>query len=202
MSWIVRRTSERASHINRYSIGADGSFEPSAFKISKIYGGALESFYSTVATFCFTLIGLWWAVTQFRHDEWMDDLNHRQLAYGVYLMFLVPGLMSLGSQIDSNQIWVWQLVFQITSLFGIITTVFLIRTTSVDLKYAWFIRRARPVVVLLYALMFLIAWFPLSIGQMGIPLKGIQVEAVLLVLLLFLGVTFAWELLTEPKQAK
>lgn len=171
-------------------------------KYSKIQGGnRVESFYSTVSGFCFTLIGLWWAVTQFRHDEWMNDPNHRRLAHGVYLMFLIPGLMGLGSQIDSSQIWVWQLVFQITSVFGIITTVFLIRTTSVDLKYAWFIKRARPIVVLLYALMFMIAWFPGSAGQMGIPLKGIQVEATLLILILFLGVTFAWELLSEPQKA-
>ncbi len=176
--------------------------EPSALEISEdSRGNRVESFYSTVSGFCFTLIGLWWAVTQFRHDEWMNDPNHRRLAYGVYLMFLIPGLMSLGSQIDSNQIWVWQLVFQVTSVFGIITTIFLIRTTSVDLKHAWFIQRARPIVVFLYALMFMIAWFPGAVGQMGIPLKGIQVEATLLIFILFLGVTFAWELLAEPQKA-
>ena len=28
-----------------------------------------DAFYQTVAGLCFTLLGLWWAVVQFRHDK-------------------------------------------------------------------------------------------------------------------------------------
>ena len=34
-----------------------------------------DAFYQTVAGFCFTLLGPWWAVVQFRHEEWMSGVG-------------------------------------------------------------------------------------------------------------------------------
>ena len=42
-------------------------------------GDNMEAFYQTVATFCFTLLGLWWGVVQFRHSDWMADANWRRM---------------------------------------------------------------------------------------------------------------------------
>ena len=62
----------------------------------------MDAFYQTVAAFCFTLLGLWWAVVQFRHAEWMNNLRQRRAAYSVHLSFLVPGIMSLGAMIAGD----------------------------------------------------------------------------------------------------
>ena len=71
----------------------------------------MDAFYQTVAGFCFTLLGLWWAVVQFRHAEWMRDLYQRRAAYSVHLSFLVPGIMSLGAMIAGDVKILWRLVF-------------------------------------------------------------------------------------------
>ena len=57
----------------------------------------MDPFYQSVTSFSFTLMGLWWGVTQFRHEEWMGDRDLRRMASSVYFTFLVPGVMSLAA---------------------------------------------------------------------------------------------------------
>ena len=85
----------------------------------------MDAFYQTVAAFCFTLLGLWWAVVQFRHAEWMNDLRQRRAAYSVHLSFLVPGIMSLGAMIAGDVKILWRLVFIVACGFGILAMIFL-----------------------------------------------------------------------------
>ena len=80
----------------------------------------MEAFYQTVATFCFTLLGLWWGVVQFRHSDWMADQNWRRMAYSVQLSLIVPGAMSLGAQTAGEIKIIWRLVFLITCGLGIV----------------------------------------------------------------------------------
>ena len=85
----------------------------------------MDAFYQTVAAFCFTLLGLWWAVVQFRHAEWMNNLRQRRAAYSVHLSFLVPGIMSLGAMIAGDVKILWRLVFIVACGFGILAMIFL-----------------------------------------------------------------------------
>ena len=80
----------------------------------------MEAFYQTVATFSFTLLGLWWGVLQLRHSDWVNDLPKRRMAYSVNLAFLVPGVMSLGAQTAGDIKIIWRLVFIVAGLLGIV----------------------------------------------------------------------------------
>ena len=158
----------------------------------------MDTFYQTVTTFCFTLLGLWWGVLQLRHDEWTTDPQRRRLAHSVYLSFLIPGVMSLGSQLAADARWVWQLVFLVAAVFGFLSTLFFIRTTVGDAAPS-LMRRARWLVLVLYALVAVFAAFPEWAAVSG--LKPLQVEGLVLALLVFLGVNFAWAYLAQPKRA-
>ena len=156
----------------------------------------MDTFYQTVTTFCFTLLGLWWGVLQLRHDEWTTDPQRRRLAHSVYLSFLIPGVMSLGSQLAADARWVWQLVFLVAAVFGFLSTLFFIRATAAA---PGLMNRARWLVPVLYGLVAVFAAFPDWAAIFG--LKPLQVEGLVLALLVFLGVNFAWAYLAEPKRA-
>ena len=71
----------------------------------------MEAFYQTVATFCFTLLGLWWGVLQLRHDDWVNDPARRRMAYSVHLAFVIPGLK------PSERKWIWMVIPVATVFF-------------------------------------------------------------------------------------
>jgi hypothetical protein len=158
-----------------------------------------DAFYQTVAGLCFTLLGLWWAIVQFRHDEWMFDLPHRRVAYSVHLSFLVPGIMSLGAMTMGDVKLIWRLVFISASVFGLAAMLFLI-TSGMPALGGRLVPLGRWLSVLLYALITIVAAAP-NLSQLLAPeLKPLQVEGLLLTLLVFLGASLAWSLLMAPKQ--
>jgi hypothetical protein len=158
----------------------------------------MDAFYQTMSGFCFTLMGLWWAVVQFRHDEWMDDPNQRRLAYSIHLSFLLPGLMSLVAMAAGDVKLIWQAAFALAGLLGAVAmTLFMLRTNLQNV-HGWVIRRARWLVIALYILVALFAVNP-SVAQAAVGLKPLQLEGLVLSLLVLLGVSCAWDLLAEPK---
>ena len=60
------------------------------------------TFYATTSAVSFTLLGFWWVVVQFRHDEMTQDPGRRRLAFVVSLHFILPGLMSLGALLTAD----------------------------------------------------------------------------------------------------
>lgn len=161
----------------------------------------MDAFYQTVAAFCFTLLGLWWAVVQFRHAEWMNDLRQRRAAYSVHLSFLVPGIMSLGAMIAGDVKILWRLVFIVACGFGILAMIFLsVGASAAKAKPngGFFIRQGRWLTIVLYALIAIVAVQPTLVGALGASLKPLQVEGLLLTLLVFVGVSVAWDFLAEP----
>ena len=162
----------------------------------------MDAFYQTVSGFCFTLLGLWWAVVQFRHAEWMSELRQRRVAYSVHLSFLIPGIMSLGAMIAGDIKILWRLVFIVACAFGIMAMFFLtVRSPAGSGKayHGFFIRQGRWLTILLYALIALVAAVPSLAGVFGGSLKPLQVEGLLLTLLVFVGVSVAWDFLAEPQ---
>ena len=82
----------------------------------------LASFYALMSITCFTLVGLWWTVIE-RHPEWKADPQRRKLAGGVYLSFLLPGLMSTFAQVDAGNPLVWRSSFTFAAVIGLANTV-------------------------------------------------------------------------------
>ena len=158
-----------------------------------------DAFYQTVAGLCFTLLGLWWAVVQFRHDEWVSDLPHRRVAYSVHLSFLVPGIMSLGALTMGDIKLIWRLVFISAAVFGLAAMLFLI-TSGMPTIGGRLVSLGRWLSVLLYALIAIIAAAPNLSLLFAQELKPLQIEGLLLTLLVFLGASLAWSLLMAPKR--
>lgn len=160
----------------------------------------MEAFYQTVAGFCFTLLGLWWAVVQFRHDEWMSDQRWRRLSYSVHLSFLVPGVMSLGAIAAGEIKIIWRLVFVLACTFAIVALLVLHRQgPDARALHGWFIRQGRWLTILLYVLIAVVAVVPTISTLFGQELKPLQIEGLLLSLVVFLGASVAWDFLATPK---
>jgi hypothetical protein len=156
----------------------------------------MESFYSTVATLSFTLLGLWFVVLQLRWQEWARDARSRRTAYSVFLALLSPGILSLGSQIAVEVRIFWRLVFIVGSLAGIVAAVFMLQSTARAGEQAPSARVIRGLTLVLYVFTLLTALAPEMYTVVG--LTGLQGEALWVTLLVLLGVLMAWEAALEP----
>ncbi|WP_206079864.1 hypothetical protein [Propioniciclava coleopterorum] len=153
----------------------------------------LTAFYSLMSVTCFTLVGLWWTVVE-RHKEWRTDPVRRKLAGGVYLSFLLPGLMSTVAQIDPHTPLLWRVSFTLTALVGIVST---LRLVSWDRggQIGPF-RRFRWLVAVLYASIIVLGVAPEVVKPLGAT--PLQAASIALVLLIVLGHGLTWEFMMEP----
>ncbi|HWQ13715.1 MAG TPA: hypothetical protein VNL77_13000 [Roseiflexaceae bacterium] len=158
----------------------------------------MDVFYETVTTFSFTLLGLWWAIIQFRHDEWIQDRARRRVAYSVHLSFLVPGVMSLGALLGGEARPLWQAVFVVAGLLGGGSAVLMLLSGPAA-GAGWLYRAGMACNVLLYALVCLFALLPWLAQWLAPGLTPLQVEGVLVAALVFIGVSVAWEALAAPR---
>jgi hypothetical protein len=156
----------------------------------------INTFYAVTSATCFTLVGLWWSVVKDK-TEWLKDEATRRLAGGVYASFLIPALMSLGAQVGGDVRLVWQLVFILASLAGIVSTTRLILATRQAHPRGAFSRN-RWVVPLLYLFVLWFALFPDSAAFLG--LKPLQVEGLLLCTLILIAHILTWEFMTSQAQ--
>src|SRR5438552_14468664 len=88
-----------------------------------------ETFYSSAAGVSFTLLGLWWVVVEFKHDDLVRDALHRRLSYNVMLYFLLPGIMSLMSLLAADTRLLWRISCAVFCLKKIIGTLFIFVST-------------------------------------------------------------------------
>jgi hypothetical protein len=153
---------------------------------------SLADFYSLMAVTCFTLVGLWWAVVE-RHPEWKFDPRRRSLAGGVYLSFLIPGLMSTFAQVDAGNPLVWRTSFSVAALIGMITTLRLVSIDRHMIKGPF--RRFRWLVAVVYGVIVLLAAVPPLAGLIG--LTPLQAASIALILLVVLAHGITWEFMME-----
>ncbi len=153
----------------------------------------LAEFYSLMSITCFTLVGLWWTVIE-RHPDWKADERRRKLAGGVYLSFLLPGLMSTFAQVDAGNPLVWRTSFALAALVGMVTT---LRLVSVERGgHHGPFRRFRWLVAVLYGLVLLLAVVPPVAALVGAT--PLQTASIALILLVVMGHGLTWEFMMEP----
>ena len=154
----------------------------------------LSTFYAVVSATCFTLVGLWWSALDRRRDLLVAD-ETRRLVGGVYLTFLLPGVMGLFAQVDPGEPWLWRSTFGFVALVGAWSTLRLIRAereTALGVRGPF--RRHRWLVVVLYGVIVVLGVAPEVAGAVG--LSGLQAAALALVCIVVLAHGLAWELLT------
>ncbi|MEA2576289.1 MAG: hypothetical protein QOH93_3587 [Chloroflexia bacterium] len=160
---------------------------------------SISDFYSTASQISFTLLGFWWAVVQFRYDDWTGNPARRRLAHVVSLLFLLPGVMSLLSMLTGDAPILWRLSFGLAGVLGLAATLLIVTGTPAEGAGRWFWPGALFVAAPLYALVTLFAIWP-EFGPDWLGLQPLQLEGILLSLLVFLGVNLAWSLLWEGKR--
>jgi hypothetical protein len=151
----------------------------------------LDTFYTTVAQASFTLLALWWVLLQIRHDEWFVDAPYRRSVYDVSLYFLLPGMMSLASLLAVQETSIWRASFAVFGIVGAIESAFLMARRG-PMRAARPLMRAGDVLsLLLYGLVALVALWKELPAELGIDLRPLEVEGLLVAALLLLGITLA-----------
>jgi hypothetical protein len=156
-----------------------------------------NAFYATASGLCFTLLGFWWVVVQFRHDDLTSDGPRRRLAFVVSLHFVIPGIMSLASLLAGDNGLLWRIAFGSAGLLGVAAVLIASRqgVTAAAGTMA-LVQRLEWVVIPLYLVLTLVAIAP-ELAR-GIGLLPLQVEGYVLTTIVLLGILFAWALFTEP----
>lgn len=160
-----------------------------------------QAFYAAAAGVCFALLGLWWVVVGFRHEEWRADRRQLRLAYDISLYFLLPGTMSLLALLSSTTNALWRWSFAVAALIGAIDSVaaaVIAARRRGDDGGGWAFGRwillASPV---LYVVVAVVALLPRSGEDWG-SLTPLEVEGILLSVLVFLGVNLVWAMWFAP----
>jgi hypothetical protein len=150
----------------------------------------VQDFYGSLAQICFTLLGLWWIVVQFKYQDMMRDRRRRIQAYDTSLYFVLPGIMSLISLLSDTGL-LWRITFGLAAVLGAVEAVALLAITRrVQGSRLW--RIAHYAGVGLYVLVFVFALRPSVTGTIGFHVPTLQIEGVFLALLVFLGVQSTW----------
>jgi hypothetical protein len=151
------------------------------------------TFYAAASALCFSLLGFWWVVVEFRHDLLTRDAGARAFAFVVALHFLLPGLASLASLLSTGIMW--RVVFALTGLTGLWAVLVVTRRARTG-PLASVARRAW-VTVPVYLAICLFAVLP-DLARNPLGLEPLQAEGLLLVLVVLIGVLLAWQVFTDP----
>jgi hypothetical protein len=153
------------------------------------------TFYSAASALCFTLLGFWWVVVQFRHAELTRDAAARRFMFLVSLHFIVPGLVSLASLLATGPMW--RVAFGMAGVTGIAAAIAGTRAGGPMSPLLAGLRRKALLGIPVYAFISLIAVSP-ELVRTNLGLEPLQVEGLLLLVILLLGILLAWWLFTGP----
>ena len=156
-----------------------------------------STFYATTSAVSFTLLGFWWVVVQFRHEQMTSEAGWRRLAFVVSLHFILPGLMSLGALLTGDAPIIWRLTFGLAGVAGMVAVVTASRGIVHPTGAIASIGRYEWIALPLYAVLTVVAIRP-ELVEERVGLAPLQVEGAVMTLLVFLGIIFAWTLFTEP----
>ena len=152
----------------------------------------LTDFYISFSAICFTLLGLWLIVVQTRHGEWRESPLHRRRAYGVAIHFSLPGLMSLLALVNPASSALWRVSFAIAATGGVVALIALRGPAP-----GRFGHTAYALAMALYAMVGILAIAPRIVTGLMPGTAPVRAEAILLIILVFIGVNVAWLLLFE-----
>ena len=106
--------------------------------------------------------------------------------------FSLPGLMSLLALVNPASSALWRISFAIAAIGGVVVLIAVRGPTPGKLGLTAYL-----LAIALYGLIGILAIAPRIIGGLGLQAVPVRVEAVLLIILVFLGVNVAWLLLFE-----
>jgi hypothetical protein len=160
-----------------------------------------STFYETLALAAFALLGLWWVVVADRRREWSALPYRRRQAYTVSLYFTLTGIMSLVSLISEAHPAIWRLAFGISAGIGALEVVLSLAYASSEPQRHRLIQALLALTLPLYLVIVAVAIHPALARDLGIHLKPLETEAIVVSLVLFIGINYGWLLFMEPARA-
>ncbi|MFN8596387.1 MAG: hypothetical protein U0559_09425 [Anaerolineae bacterium] len=91
-------------------------------------------------------------------------------------------------------------MFLVTCGLGIVAQIYLAQATRTRPYRGWFLRYGRWLMAFAYAVIAIIAFAPEIAQSIDPKLTALQIEGLLLTFVVFLSVSFVWDLLAEPKE--
>src|SRR5215210_3752991 len=150
-----------------------------------------DQFYATVAQASFTLLGLWWVVLQIHYGRWMRVPRVRRAVYDISLYFLLPGMMSLMALLAADVTTVWRVSFATAGAIGALESILsLVHVRGHD-SPSRIIGAGNVLSLALYPAIAAIAIRRTIPHDLGIDLRPLEAEGILIGLLLGLGVLLA-----------
>jgi hypothetical protein len=154
-----------------------------------------STFYATASALCFTLLGFWWVVVEYKHDELTTSPGSRHFTFLVSLHFILPGIVSLASLLATGALW--RVAFGLAGLTGMLAVIVGMRDIEALPGPVRGLGRAAWLGVPLYGLLTVVAIFP-DLARSLLSLEPLQVEGFILLVVLLLGILLAWILFTGP----
>ena len=156
------------------------------------------TFYETLALAAFALLGLWWVVVADRRREWSALPYRRRQAYTVSLYFMLTGIMSLVSLISEAHPAIWRLAFGVSAGIGAAEVVLSMVYAHAEPIRHRLIQAMLALTLPLYLVVLAVAIHPALAPDVGIHLKPLETEAIVVSLVLFIGINYGWLLFMEP----
>jgi hypothetical protein len=146
------------------------------------------TFYQTLTSVSFTLLGLWFAVTQFSHGGWRSDPDRHRSNMHIALHFFLPGALGLGALLGGspgNGI-VWRATFVVGGVIGLFESIVYLAGARPALGFGS--RLLRLVSPLLWALVVIAAFMPSASASF----TALQMEGVAVALIFVSGLCYVW----------
>ncbi|MEJ8280338.1 hypothetical protein [Pseudonocardia spirodelae] len=144
------------------------------------------SFYQSLSSVSFTLLGLWFTVIGLSHGGWRSDPALHRSTLHVALHFFLPGLMGLGSVLAGGNSVAWRVTFGVLGLIGLVESLAFLRHRLGPAAPA--VRLLRLLDPLLYALVVATVFLPGPVAGV----TPLQVEGAVTGLLFVVGLCYLW----------
>jgi len=159
-----------------------------------------SAFYGVMSAVNFTLLGLWWVAVKDRTGLGEGYALSYRTAYLVSLQFLIPGTVSLLAQVAPDEPVVWRIAFGLAGVVGAVGIVMLAgelaKRSGMRFAPTVFLVMGVP----LYVLVSVVSLLPAPTSP-DVALTPIQIEALLLSLIVFMGAQEAWVVSMAPPRA-
>jgi predicted DNA-binding ribbon-helix-helix protein len=170
----------------------------------------LTDFYIAFSPACFALLSLWLVAVQLNADAWVrGDQAHHWRAYGVALYFALPGTMSLLALVDPKDPRFWRVSFAVIALGGAAGMIALQAPFWARARFLAHARRletirsTQPMRRRERAMLVVAVLIYVLVGAQAIASHALlRTEAILLIILVFLGFNVAWLLLYDSSVAR
>ena len=147
------------------------------------------------------MLGFWWAIVTFKHDEWMPDPLLKRMSLYVSLHFLLPGTMSLVSLLAVQNTVLWRSGFGVGGACGAVAAVLTYRASRRRPAAGWPRNTLCLAMVVVYLCIAAVAAGGSRLtDDLGLGRRALVVEGGLVGLLLFTGAQFAWALFSQERR--